>query len=56
MSTFNVHTCSYYLQALRFGVKYIYRTMPRMLTLWLDLAESNNPKKCVVEVGLDSSF
>lgn len=26
--------------ALKFGVKYIYRTMPRLLTLWLDLGEN----------------
>lgn len=31
--------CENYALSLRFGVKYIYRTMPRMLTLWLDLGE-----------------
>lgn len=32
-------TCLNYIRALQCGVKYIYRTMPRLLTIWLDLAE-----------------
>ena len=35
-----------YLRALQFGVKYIFQTMPRLLTVWLDLGdvvESNPP-------------
>ncbi|OCF42201.1 serine/threonine-protein kinase ATR [Kwoniella heveanensis CBS 569] len=39
MAIFHYHTCHYYCLALRHGVKYIYQTMPRMLTLWLDLGE-----------------
>ncbi|WVR00045.1 hypothetical protein IAU59_007187 [Kwoniella sp. CBS 9459] len=39
MAIFHFHTCHYYCLALRHGVKYIYQTMPRMLTLWLDLGE-----------------
>ncbi|KAF8246273.1 hypothetical protein K440DRAFT_655242 [Wilcoxina mikolae CBS 423.85] len=38
-----------YLRALAFGVKYIFQTMPRLLTVWLDLGdEVSNP--------LDSSY
>jgi serine/threonine-protein kinase ATR len=36
---FNYFTCHNYIQALHHGVKYIYRTMPRMLTIWLDLGD-----------------
>lgn len=32
--------CQSYLRALAFGTKYIFQTMPRLLTLWLDLGES----------------
>ncbi|KAL3418858.1 protein kinase Rad3 (phosphatidylinositol 3) [Phlyctema vagabunda] len=33
-----------YLRALSFGTKYIYQTLPRILTLWLDLgAQVNQP-------------
>lgn len=35
----NLFTCLNYIRALQCGVKYIYRTMPRLLTIWLDLAE-----------------
>lgn len=31
--------CQSYLRALMFGTKYIFQTMPRLLTLWLDLGE-----------------
>ncbi|WVQ82128.1 hypothetical protein IAT38_004256 [Cryptococcus sp. DSM 104549] len=34
-----VTTAKYYYQALQHGVKYIYQTMPRMLTLWLDFGQ-----------------
>lgn len=44
-ASFAYQTCHYYLQALRYGVKYIYQTMPRLLTLWLDLGESADGKK-----------
>lgn len=32
-------TVENYARALRYGTKYIYRTMPRMLTIWMDCAE-----------------
>jgi serine/threonine-protein kinase ATR len=31
--------CQSYLRALAFGTKYIFQTLPRFLTLWLDLGE-----------------
>lgn len=34
--------CQSYLRALAFGTKYIFQTMPRLLTLWLDLGETIN--------------
>jgi serine/threonine-protein kinase ATR len=39
---YNQHTCAQYLAALKCGTKYIYQTMPRMLTLWLDMGESKD--------------
>ncbi|ORX38472.1 hypothetical protein BD324DRAFT_641616 [Kockovaella imperatae] len=41
----NLHTCHNYILALQHGVKYIFQTMPRMLTLWLDLGEHKDLKK-----------
>jgi serine/threonine-protein kinase ATR len=35
----NYLTCFNYTTALKFGNKYIFRTMPRTLTIWLDLGE-----------------
>jgi hypothetical protein len=32
-------TVDNYARALRYGTKYIYRTMPRMLTIWMDCGE-----------------
>ncbi|KIO32842.1 hypothetical protein M407DRAFT_66218 [Tulasnella calospora MUT 4182] len=34
-----LNTCKSFLQALAYGSKYIYQTMPRLLTLWLDMGE-----------------
>ncbi|KAJ3016848.1 serine/threonine-protein kinase M1, partial [Thoreauomyces humboldtii] len=31
--------CKHYGKALTFGTKYIYQTLPRLLTLWLDLGQ-----------------
>lgn len=39
-ATYGYHTVQNYLLALKHGVKYIYRTMPRLLTIWLDLGEN----------------
>lgn len=43
-ATTSYFTCHYYLQALQYGNKYIYRTMPRTLTIWLDLGELKGTK------------
>lgn len=31
-----------YARSLRFGSKYTYQTIPRLLTHWLDMAEDNS--------------
>lgn len=38
----NAHTVRNYARVVCLGSKYVYQAIPRMLTLWLDLAE--NPK------------
>ncbi|KAG8694478.1 serine/threonine-protein kinase M1, partial [Ceratobasidium sp. 395] len=38
--TTNVFTCKYYVEAMRHGSKYIFQTLPRLLTIWLDMAQS----------------
>ncbi|CAE6465638.1 unnamed protein product [Rhizoctonia solani] len=35
----NMFTCKYYVEAMKFGSKYIYQTMPRLLTIWADMAQ-----------------
>ncbi|KAH7105864.1 hypothetical protein BKA62DRAFT_809018 [Auriculariales sp. MPI-PUGE-AT-0066] len=37
--SWNIRTVQNYAKSLEYGSKYIYQTMPRMLTLWLDHAE-----------------
>lgn len=34
-----LNTCKNFALALQYGSKYIYHTLPRLLTLWLDTAE-----------------
>ncbi|CAE7142760.1 unnamed protein product [Rhizoctonia solani] len=38
-ATMNMFTCKYYAEAMKFGSKYIYQTMPRLLTIWADMAQ-----------------
>ena len=35
----NVYTVKEYAMAIRLGSKYTYQTIPRILTLWLDMGE-----------------
>ena len=35
----NLATVRAYSMAIRFGSKYAYQTIPRLLTLWLDMGE-----------------
>lgn len=35
----NLQTVRCYGKAIRYGSKYIYQTVPRLLTLWLDMGE-----------------
>lgn len=44
-AVFNFHTCLNYHEALQRGVKYIFQTMPRLLTVWLDLGESKDLRR-----------
>ncbi|QRV72397.1 phosphatidylinositol 3- and 4-kinase [Ceratobasidium sp. AG-Ba] len=37
----NVFTCKNYVEAMRHGSKYIFQTMPRLLTIWLDMAQND---------------
>ena len=36
-----IFTVKQYARSLRFGSKYTYQTIPRLLTLWLDMGEDN---------------
>lgn len=45
ISAYNHFTCLNYQEALQRGVKYIYQTMPRLLTVWLDLGDKPEAKK-----------
>ncbi|KAJ1308398.1 hypothetical protein OPQ81_004104 [Rhizoctonia solani] len=38
-ASMNMFTCKYYVEAMKFGSKYIYQTMPRLLTIWADMAQ-----------------
>lgn len=38
-ATYTYNTCRYFGAALMSGSKYIFQTMPRLLTLWLDTGE-----------------
>ena len=44
-----------YLRSLGYGAKYIYQTLPRVLTLWLELG-SDVEKPCDTRYGSDFSF
>jgi serine/threonine-protein kinase ATR len=35
----NLSTVRSYAKAIRVGSKYVYQTVPRILTIWLDLGE-----------------
>lgn len=37
----NIHTVRYFSRAIKAGSKYIYQTVPRLLTLWLDMGEED---------------
>ena len=37
----NLYTVRCFAKAIRFGSKYIYQTVPRLLTIWLDLGEDD---------------
>lgn len=35
----NLYTVKFFAKAIKYGSKYIYQTVPRLLTIWLDLGE-----------------
>lgn len=37
----NLNTIRFYSKAIRAGSKYVYQTVPRLLTLWLDSGEDD---------------
>lgn len=40
-----LQTVKAYTKAMKYGSKYIYQTVPRLLTLWLDLGEDDTISK-----------
>ena len=38
----NVETIKHFSKAIQCGSKYIYQTVPRVLTLWLDMGEDTD--------------
>lgn len=38
----NLYTVRAYAKAIRYGSKYVYQTVPRLLTIWLDMGEDRN--------------
>ncbi|OCH94317.1 hypothetical protein OBBRIDRAFT_823598 [Obba rivulosa] len=36
----NLQTVRYFSKAIKYGTKYIYQTVPRLLTIWLDMGEN----------------
>ena len=35
----NHYTVRFFAKAIKYGSKYVYQTVPRLLTIWLDLGE-----------------
>jgi serine/threonine-protein kinase ATR len=35
----NLYTVKFFAKAIRYGSKYVYQTIPRLLTIWLDVGE-----------------
>jgi hypothetical protein len=35
----NLYTVRFFAKAIRYGSKYVYQTVPRLLTIWLDMGE-----------------
>jgi serine/threonine-protein kinase ATR len=39
----NLHTVKCFAKAIVYGSKYVYQTVPRLLTIWLDMGENVTP-------------
>jgi serine/threonine-protein kinase ATR len=35
----NLYTVRFFAKAIKYGSKYVYQTVPRLLTIWLDMGE-----------------
>lgn len=44
----NLQTVRCFIKAIRYGSKYIYQTVPRLLTLWLDMGEHTSSSQSEV--------
>ncbi|GJJ07321.1 hypothetical protein Clacol_001522 [Clathrus columnatus] len=51
----NYQTIKCYAKTLQIGSKYVYQTMPRMLTLWLDLGEKIPHSSVANDRGIDAN-
>jgi hypothetical protein len=38
----NLYTVRFFAKAIKYGSKYVYQTVPRLLTIWLDLGDNRN--------------
>jgi serine/threonine-protein kinase ATR len=36
----NLYTVKFFAKAIKYGSKYVYQTIPRLLTIWLDMGEN----------------
>ena len=50
----NLATVKAYSIAIRFGSKYAYQTIPRLLTLWLEMGEDANLSTSDVYIAINS--
>lgn len=39
----NLYTVRFFAKSIRYGSKYVYQTVPRLLTIWLDIGEIDGP-------------
>lgn len=51
----SVHTVRYFSRAIKAGSKYIYQTVPRLLTLWLDMGEEAIQTEALKKMNIEVS-
>ncbi|KAJ7639483.1 hypothetical protein FB45DRAFT_977215 [Roridomyces roridus] len=52
----NLSTVKSYIRAIRHGSKYVYQTVPRLLTIWLDLGEDKQTRELVSYTKLNEAI